>query len=265
MKQSKTKQNPKKANQKGKPKIICISSGKGGVGKTTFSVNIACALTKMSKKILLIDGDLGLANVDVVLGINVRHTLRETIEEGRDPIDTLIEIIPNFFVLPASSGVPEMANLAYQEQAFLTNALENIINDFDYILVDSAAGIGDSVLWFNEWAEKNIVIITPDPTSMTDAYALIKVLNNRYNKTDFHLWINNVKSKKESLEVFNNMAAVLQKFLNIDPILLGAMPQDTHVSRGIRAQKPFLLLFPENRASKAIMTTASSILNLDLI
>ena len=152
------------AKTKRSPKIICISSGKGGVGKTSFSVNVATALSQKGKSVLLIDGDLGLANVDVVLGLNVRHTIRETIEEGRDLASSLVEINPGFHVLPASSGVPEMANLSYEEQAFLTSSLEEIIDRFDYVFIDTAAGIGDSVLWFNTWSQENIVILTPDPT-----------------------------------------------------------------------------------------------------
>ncbi|MGV1100404.1 MinD/ParA family protein [Thiovibrio sp. JS02] len=242
------------------PKIICISSGKGGVGKTSFSVNVATALSQKGKTVLLIDGDLGLANVDVVLGLNVRHTIRETIEEGRDLASSLVEITPGFQVLPASSGVPEMANLSYEEQAFLTSSLEEIIDRFDYVLVDTAAGIGDSVLWFNTWSQENIVILTPDPTSVTDAYALIKVLNARHGKKHFHLLINSVKSKKEGKEVFDNMSMVLERFLRIKPLALGAMPQDIAVSKAIRQQRPFLLAAPESRASQEIMAVAERIM-----
>lgn len=240
-------------------RIICISSGKGGVGKTSFSVNIATALAQNSKKVLLIDGDLGLANVDVVLGINVRHTIQETIEEGKDLAKSLIEIIPGFYVLPASSGVPEMANLSHEEQDFLTSCLEDIIDRFDFVLIDTAAGIGESVLWFNNWAHKSIVILSPDPTSITDAYALIKVLHTRHDKDHFHLMINNVKNKKEGTAVFDNMSMVLEKFLNIKPLSLGAMPQDSNVAMAIRKQKPFFVTAPECRASRAITEIADRI------
>lgn len=242
-----------------KCKIICISSGKGGVGKTSFSVNIATALAQNSKKVLLIDGDLGLANVDVVLGLNVRHTIRETIEEGRDLAKSLVEIIPGFHVLPASSGVPEMANLSHEEQDFLTSSLEDIIDQFDFVLVDTAAGIGESVLWFNSWAHKSIIIISPDPTSLTDAYALIKVLHTRHNKDHFHLMINSVKSKKEGTAVFDNLSMVLEKFLNIKPLSLGAIPQDSNVAMAIRKQKPFFVTAPDCRASRAITEIAARI------
>jgi len=242
------------------PKIICISSGKGGVGKTSFSVNVATALSQKGKTVLLIDGDLGLANVDVVLGLNVRHTVREAIEEGRSLAACLVEINPGFQVLPASSGVPEMANLSYEEQAFLTSNLEEIIDRFDYVLIDTAAGIGDSVLWFNTWSQENIVILTPDPTSLTDAYALIKVLHSRHGKKHFHLMINSVKSKKEGKDVFDNMSMVLERFLKIRPQALGAMPQDNQVSMAIRRQKPFLLASPDSRASQEILAVAERIL-----
>jgi flagellar biosynthesis protein FlhG len=247
-------------NNNSNPHIICISSGKGGVGKTSFTVNLATALAAQLKRVLLIDGDLGLANVDIVLGLNVKHTLREIVEEDRDPLETLEEIVPGFFVLPASSGVPEMANLSYEEQAFLTNSLEHITDRFDYVLVDSAAGIGDSVLWFNDWADTSIIILTPDPTSMTDAYALIKVLNSRYDKSNFSLITNSVKSKKEGKEVFANMGAVLKNFLGIIPDHLGSIPHDSSVANAIRTQKPFLITNPDSRASKAMKEICATLL-----
>jgi flagellar biosynthesis protein FlhG len=244
------------------PKIICVSSGKGGVGKTSFSVNVATALSLRGKSVLLIDGDLGLANVDVVLGLNVRHTSRETIEEGRDLASSLVEVSPGFQVLPASSGVPEMANLSYEDQVLLISSLEEIVGRFDYVLIDTAAGIGNSVLWFNIWSQENIVILTPDPTSLTDAYALIKVLHTRHERNRFHLLINSVQSQKEGQNVFTNMSLVLQHFLKITPLALGAVPQDKSVSTAIRQQRPFLLGAPESKASREIIAVAERIIAL---
>lgn len=241
------------------PQIICISSGKGGVGKTSITVNTAVALSQAGKRVLVVDGDLGLANVDIVLGLSVKHTLRETVEEGAAVDSILARISPGFYVLPASSGVPEMASLSSEEQAFLTNALEQIVGDFDYVLIDCAAGIGESVLWFNRWARHNAVVLAPDPTSMTDAYALIKVMATHYARRQFHLIVNNAKSQKEGAEVFKSMAAVLKKFLNIDPELLAVLPSDPSVSRAIRAQKPFVIGAPEAKASHAVRALAQRI------
>lgn len=242
------------------PQLICISSGKGGVGKTSISVNVAVALAQAGKRVLVVDGDLGLANVDIVLGISVKHTLRETVEEGAPVDGILVEIAPGFHVLPASSGVPEMASLSEEEQAFLTNALEEIMGAFDYVLIDCAAGIGESVLWFNRWALHSAVILSPDPTSMTDAYALIKVMAAQFGRREFSLVVNNVKTRKEGFEVFNSMAAVLKNFLHIEPELLGILPADPAVVKAIRAQKPFFLTTPEAKASKAVRTMAEQII-----
>lgn len=242
------------------PPILCISSGKGGVGKTTFSVNLATALAEKGAKTLLIDGDLGLGNVDVVLGLQVNHTIRETVEDGRDPAAILVEVQKNLFVLPASSGVPEMAGLSHEGQINLTTVLDKLIKNFDVVLVDTAAGIGDSVLWFNQWASANIIILTPDPTSLTDGYALMKVLASRHLKKGFQLVVNNVKSKEEALKTFTNMAAVLKQFLQETPSYLGPLPKDSRVVQAIRSQKPFLHASPDCPAAKAIRVMAGQLM-----
>ena len=246
------------ARQSG-PHIISFSSGKGGVGKTTVAVNIAVCLSRQGKRVLLIDGDLGLANVDVVLGLDVRHTIRETVEDGRDLEDTLVEVLPGFFVLPASSGVPEMTRLSGEEQEFLLQAMAGIAENFDYVLVDTAAGIGESVLWFNNWVSNHCIIFSPDPTAMTDAYALIKVLTTRYNKNNFSLIVNKVQSAKEGKAIFLNMEKVLAQFLDIKPEFLGAIPRDNAVVRAIRSQRPFLQTEPDSRAGRALKRICGSL------
>ncbi len=243
----------------GETPTYCISSGKGGVGKTTCAVNIATALAHQGINTLLIDGDLGLGNVDVALGLQVSHTIRETVELGRDIETVLLPVMDNLTVLPASSGVPEMAGISQEEQLFLTSVLDPIINRFDVVLIDSAAGIGDSVLWFSQWATENIIVITPDPTSLTDGYALMKVLSSRYGKKKFQLIVNNVKSQKEGQDTSKSIGAVLQQFLGLTPELLGILPKDNQVVQAIRKQTPFLINSPDCRAAKLIRRIATKL------
>lgn len=243
-----------------KPRIIAVSSGKGGVGKTSFTVNLTLALASMGKRTLLIDGDLGLANVDVLLGLNVRRTIGDCFENGTDLEDALIKVDSGLSILPATSGVPEMAGLSSADQVFLEQNLEHLVKQYDFVVVDTAAGIGEPVLWFNRWARENIVILSPDPTAMTDAYALIKVLYSRYGKKRFKMVINSVKSKKEGENVFDNMSKVLHRFLQLSPLSLGCLPQDSAVAGAIRSRKPFLLGAPDSRASRALREIAACVL-----
>ena len=152
-----------------------------------------------------------------------------------------------------------MATLSYEKQAALTKALEDLVLQFDIVILDTAAGIGYSVLWFNKWAGYNIVIMTPDPTSMTDAYALMKVLATRHELKDFMLVVNNVKSEKEGDQAFFNVKSALKKFLNLTPSFLGNIPDDPAVALAVREQKPFFLSRPDCRASKAISNVATRI------
>jgi len=240
--------------------VICLSSGKGGVGKSSIAVNLAVSLANQQKRVLIVDADLGLANIDILLGLNIRHTVQDSVEHGVPLTDILVEC-HGFFLLPASSGVPEMANLAYEDQAYLTSVLEQIIDDFDYVLVDCAAGVGESVLWFNQWAHSNIIILSADPTSMTDAYALGKILATKYDKKNFKLVINNVKSNKEGAKVYNNMVLVFKNFLKIEPELLGIIPNDHHVAQAIRNQRPFMLDAPDCVAGHSLLEMSKMILD----
>ncbi|MEW6388768.1 MAG: MinD/ParA family protein [Thermodesulfobacteriota bacterium] len=240
-----------------KPRRFCISSGKGGVGKTSLAVNLGLALAEPGNRVLIVDGDLGLANVDVLLRLPVHSTIQDILDRGGDPLETVVYLMPNLGILPASSGVPDMVNLGLEDQAQLASVLTAIGAHFDYVLVDTAAGLGPSVLWFNTLADHIILVVTPDPTSLTDAYAMIKVLFQEYHRRQFHILMNLVKEETEGRQTFNTLAKVAAKFLNLTLDYLGSVPQDYAVIKAVREQVPFLKLSPQSPASQAVENLAA--------
>jgi flagellar biosynthesis protein FlhG len=246
------------------PKFWCITSGKGGVGKTCLAVNLGFALSQQGKRVLLVDGDLGLANVDVLLGLEVRATVRDILDQDADPLKTVIAVHPCLSVLPASSGVPEMANLGPDDQAALSEVLKTVAAPFDHVLVDTGAGLGQAVLWFNTLADYSLVVVTPDPTALTDAYALIKVLAQHYQYHHFQVIINSVQGEQEARKTFETLAQAASKFLNLHLDYLGSVPADPAVKKALRAQVSFLEQFPQSRASLAVKTIAGRMMRLSL-
>jgi flagellar biosynthesis protein FlhG len=246
------------------PKFWCITSGKGGVGKTCLAVNLAFALAHQGKRVLLVDGDLGLANVDVLLKLEVRATVRDILDQDADPLKTVIPVHPCLGVLPASSGVPEMANLGPEDQAVLGEVLKQVAAPFDHVLVDTAAGLGPAVLWFNTLADYSLVVVTPDPTALTDAYALIKVLAQHYQYRRFLVVLNCVQGEKEARKTFESLDQAASRFLDLHLDYLGSVPADSAVKKALRAQTSFLEEFPESRASQALNSIAGRMMRLCL-
>ncbi len=241
-------------------RTICITSGKGGVGKTSFAVNLSISLVARGCRVLLIDGDLGLANVDLLLGLSVQKTIRNVMDDGGGLMESICFPMDDFGVLPATSGVPEMVDLGPDEQSRLGEYLRAVSESFDYLIIDTAAGIGASVLWFNSIADEVVVVLTPDPTSITDAYAMMKVLSRKYGRQDFSLALNNVVDAHEGLSVYNNLKEVTERFLGLHLSFIGAIPHDLNVSRAIREQVPFLKSKPDGEASRAIEKIAGKIM-----
>jgi len=239
-----------------------VSSGKGGVGKTSFTVNMALALARKQQRVLVIDADLGLANVDVLFGLHVERTIRDLLEDGSDPMESVLYLEPNLGVLPASSGVPEMVNLDPDDQLRMEGILQDISRHFDYVFLDTAAGIGPSVLWFNHFADHNFIVLSPDPTSITDAYALIKVLSRDYQREDFFLILNLVTNEGEGRRTYDNVARVVKQFLKLSPQYFGAIPVDEAVVKANRERIPFLKLSPQSKAAQAIVRMADQVLKL---
>ncbi len=247
------------------PIVLSVTSGKGGVGKTNLSVNIACLLAEKGKKVLLLDADLGLANVDVLLGItpplNLSHffTSEATLEEiiFRTPF--------GFSILPASSGVNDMAALSSGQKMNLLESMDNMDDDIDYLIVDTGAGIHDNVLYFNIAAQERIVVLTPEPTSLTDAYALIKVLSSNHGVNQFKVIVNMADNPKQAKEVFSRLGVACDHFL--DSIILsylGAIPKDPIIRKAVIMQKPFSLVSENAPAVLALQAVVNNILNLDV-
>ncbi len=245
------------------PVVVSITSGKGGVGKTNISVNLACLLSSKGYKTVLLDGDLGLGNVDILLGItpnlNVFHLLSREISLN----DVLFKTEYGFSILPAPSGVTEMLNLSAGQKLEFLDALDPLEDEIDFLLVDTGAGINDNVLYFNMATQHRIVVMTPEPTSLTDSYALIKVLNQQHRINDFHVVINMCKDKKHAKETFKRLYLACDRFLNgVSLTLLGHIPKDPYVTEAVKKQIPFCMGFPDTIATKGLLGVVENILTL---
>jgi flagellar biosynthesis protein FlhG len=244
------------------PQVISISSGKGGVGKTNIVANLALALTRLGKQVLILDADLGLANIDILLGLTPRYTIEHLLTGQKRLQDILVPGPEGMVILPAGSGIPELADLNEGQKLFLLNEMDQLSQRIDVLLIDTGAGISANVLYFNLAAQESIIIITPEPTSLTDAYALIKVLATRHQKKHFMVLANAVANEAEAKEVFRKISLVADRFLgSVSLDYLGFIPLDEHVLKAVRKQKAVLELFPQSPAGKSFMTLSQRLLD----
>ncbi|NCC25088.1 MAG: flagellar synthesis regulator FleN [Deltaproteobacteria bacterium] len=235
------------------PLVFSVTSGKGGVGKTNISVNLACALHKMGKRCLILDADLGLANVDVILGITPERNLFHLFHEGAKLQDILVKTEYGFSILPAASGVSEMLALTTGQKLELLEAVDVLDRDIDFLIVDTGAGINDNVLYFNLAVQERLVVLTPEPTSLTDAYALVKVMNAKHGVDRFRILVNMVADENEAKQVYTRLYKACDHFLSgISLDFVGHVPLDQHVRRAVASQVPFVAKFPDCSAAKAL-------------
>ncbi|NDV19190.1 P-loop NTPase [Pseudodesulfovibrio sp. JC047] len=239
---------------------LAIMSGKGGVGKTNIVLNLGYALQQADNTAVLMDCDLGLANLDVLLGISPELNLRDLLQSDVDAADVLVPIESGFDMLPATSGVPELVEMDEDVQDILFKKLLTIAGRYDYLMLDLGAGISPTVLSLAALAQLRVVVITPEPTSLTDSYAMIKVLTTHYGIKDFLVVVNQALSAQEARQTFDRLAAACKNFLHIELQNLGFVHQDTTLVESVRRQTPLMKYAPNAPASKDIFSLARKIM-----
>lgn len=242
------------------PLLIAVTSGKGGVGKTTMSVNLAVQFVKRGRKVLVIDGDLGLANVDIMFGVKPEYNFNDLLTGEKEIQDIIVKGPSGIHLLPASSGISELADISADQQMHILHQLEALENNYDVILIDTAAGIGSSVLHFAASAQYVLVVVTHEPTSLADSYALIKVLRQKHNVRRFQLVVNSTENESSALRVYQTLSDISDNFIDVVIDYLGCIPRDKNVTRSISQQRPFVDMFPSSAATVALTGLADALL-----
>jgi flagellar biosynthesis protein FlhG len=240
-------------------RVIAIASGKGGVGKTNVSVNLGVALSKLGQKVMIMDADFSLANVDIMLGLNTPFNLSHVINGQKNLREIVQEGPAGLKIIPASSGVKRLANLSPQENMSLLKAFERLGAEMDILIVDTAAGIADSVVTFCQAAQDVLIVVCDEPASITDAYALVKVLSRDYGVKDFKLVVNMSRSPAHSQRLYEKFAGVCQQYLQVSVTLFGAIPFDQDLRTAVQRQVPVVLSFPASHAAKAFANMAQNL------
>lgn len=242
-------------------RVISVTSGKGGVGKTSVVANLALALCRMDQRVLVLDADLGLANLDVMLGLNPRYTIDHLLRGERSLEEILIEGPGGFKLLPAASGIPELTELDHTQRLLLLDELDALKDRFDVLLIDTGAGISSNVMYFNYAAMEKVVIVTNEPTSLTDAYALIKVLTSRYKQKRFKVLVNATQNGNEAERIYRHLSLVVDQFLGSPSLdYLGWIPFDRQMPMAVRKQRAVLDCFPEAPSSGRLLKVASALM-----
>jgi flagellar biosynthesis protein FlhG len=240
-------------------RAIAVTGGKGGVGKTNVSVNLGVAAAEMGQKVLLLDADLGLANIDVVLGLHPQFDLSHVMRGERALEEVLIEGPSGLKVIPGASGVQALAELSPAEHTGLIRAFSEVACDTDLLIVDTAAGISDTVLSFSRAAHEIVVVVCDEPASITDAYAIIKLLNRDHGHQRFRILANMVRSAQEGRELYNKMCRVTDRYLDVTLGFMGAVPFDDSLRKAVRTQRPVVQAFPRSRVAQVFRNLAKKI------
>ena len=262
----------KLVKQQEKPKhsarVITITSGKGGVGKSSVAVNLAIQLSRLGKRVIIFDADFGLANVEVMLGIRPQYNLADLMFRGKELTDIITPGPENIGFISGGSGIQELTRLSRDQIIYLVQKLIQLDELADIIIVDTGAGISDSVLEFVSSSSEVLLIATPEPTSITDVYALLKSLHRKADfsttTTKIRMISNRIVSDKEGQEIYNKLSIVVSKFLSIDFEYLGGIPQDKNISQAIMQQKPASVIYPSSPATKAMIMIAEKLCDVEI-
>ena len=246
-----------------KVRTIAITSGKGGVGKTNIATNLAMIFRRYKKRVLLVDLDLGLANIDILLGLYPEYTLQDVIEGRKQVKDIIMRGPDGIMFVPASSGIAELTNLSEMQKEQLFKGFSDLDEEIDIVIVDTGAGISPNVLSFVLASNEILLVTTPDPTAITDAYAMIKVLSRKKKDLNIKLLVNLSGSKEEAALTMKKITSVTNRFLDVNIQYLGYLLQDPNVSIATRRQKSFVKEYPNTTATSCLNKMVAAFLNND--
>lgn len=242
-------------------RVIGVASGKGGVGKTNVASNLAALVARAGHRVLIIDGDLGLANVEIVYGLKPRFHLGHILSGEAEVKDVLVEGPHGVKLLPAGNGVQSLSRLDESQQLRLITALDALDDAFDFVFLDAGAGIGDNVLFFIGAAQEALLVVSPEPTSLTDAYATVKVLCQSAGVRHFDVVVNQAPTEAIARDIFDRLLAVASRFLEARMRFLGWVPRDENVHRAVMAQRPLIDAFPTSPATRALNAVVDNLLH----
>ncbi len=239
--------------------VVAVTGGKGGVGKSNISINLSVCMAEMGRRVALLDADLGLANIDVLLGLRPKRNLEDVLAGECSLIDIMLTGPGGIRIIPASSGTQRMTMLGSMEHAGLIHAFSEISEQIDVLVVDTAAGISDSVVSFVRAAQEVLVVVCDEPSSITDAYALVKLLNKEYDVDRFRVIANMTRSTQEGRNLFNKLTQVTDRFLDVTLQYVGAIPFDEAVRKAVQRQRPVVEVSPRSKAALAFKQLAEKV------
>jgi flagellar biosynthesis protein FlhG len=240
-------------------RAIAVTGGKGGVGKTNVSVNLGVAMSELGHRVMLLDADLGLANIDVVLGLHPKYDISHVMSGERGLDEVIVQGPLGMRIIPGASGIQALAEMGPAEHAGLIRAFSDVAGDVDTLIVDTAAGISDTVLSFSRASHEVVVVVCDEPASITDAYAIIKLLNRDYGHQRFRILANMVRSAQEGRDLYNKMCRVTDRYLDVTLGFMGAIPYDDNLRKAVRSQRPVVQAFPRSRVAQGFRNLARKV------